>query len=119
MSYEIKGTVHHVGEENRITDKFANRLLVIHTTNTFKDKVYDKYTAIEFVNNKMEILEGVRAGQELVVKFDIDSREHKGKWYTSAKGFSVEIQVAPQKPITQTTNASIPPAPSDEGELPF
>lgn len=123
MSHEIKGTVYYVGPETMITERFSNRLLVIHTSRVYQEKVYDKYTAIEFANKQMERLEGIRKGQELVVKFDVESREHKGKWYTSARGYSVEIQVNPAANIPSASYAKkeeiASPPNYEEGELPF
>lgn len=82
---EIRGKVYEVGTTQKITDKFSSRAIVIETEGKYQKKV-----AIEFVNDKIDMLTAILAGDCVTIQFDIESREHKGRWYTSARGWKLE-----------------------------
>lgn len=82
----LEGTVRLVGEVETITEKFSKRLLVI--GNSFQTKAggtFEKNVAIEFSGEAMSLLDNVSVGQELEVQCEADSRESKGRYFTSIK----------------------------------
>lgn len=122
MGYSIKGEIHAITDEQRFSDKFAMRTLVLYTPETNRGEVYDKYLAIDFPNAAMSKLDGLRTGETVTAHFNIDSREHNGKWYTSARGWKVEINQdsAPTSAPAQTTQSPMMDPPmDDDSPLPF
>lgn len=70
----------------------------------------------------------IQAGEELIVSFDIDSREYNGRWYNDIRAWKVErvAQNAPQgAPYAQQASQAVPPPPMDfaasdsNDDLPF
>jgi hypothetical protein len=53
---------------------------------------------------------GIRAGQELTVSFDLESREYNGRWYTDVKAWQVTPADTGQPP-----DDDFGPPPLDDG----
>lgn len=71
------------------------------------DGEYPKTIAVDFWNSKLEEANKIPLGTTCKVKFDIESREYNGKWYTNCKGFFIETVGAAQ-PTTQAQQAYNP-----------
>lgn len=113
-----QGTIQFIGAKEQVTEKFAKRLLVI----GFKDGNYDKSLAIEFGNDKCDLLSGQTIGSTVNVSFNLESRAWGDKWFTSAKGWKCEA--VGQQPSTfnnsdgaKTDTAFGEPDPNEE--VPF
>ena len=59
---------------------------------------YPAVLAVEFFGKQAEKAEGVAAGDLVAVEFRLDSREWKGRYFTSASGFRCEV-VAARAPV--------------------
>ncbi|MGM9760720.1 MAG: DUF3127 domain-containing protein [Parabacteroides sp.] len=55
----------------------------------------------------------IQPGEELIVSFDIDSREYQGRWFTNINAWKVErpAAAAPQQPQPVAAPAAAPAAP--------
>lgn len=51
---------------------------------------YPRKVCIACWNDKADILKRLKAGDELRVAINIESREYNGKWYTDVKAWKVE-----------------------------
>lgn len=64
-------------------------------------------------------------GDELKITFDLESRESKGRWYTEAKAWKIDLldSSGTSKNISDKqelpSNHDIPPEPSELDDLPF
>lgn len=117
MSYTFKGVVTNVGDEQKISDKFRKKDLVVQ----YNGGKFPKTICFEFTNDRIDALENVRKGQEVEVSFDVESREWNGKFFTSARGWKVEV--AAGQSATPQAPAAVDAAPSvgsdDSDDLPF
>lgn len=83
---EIKGKVFLVEETQIIGSKeFKKRLLVIET-----DEQYSQKIPIDFVQDKVGLLDILQNGQEVVVSVNIRGSEYQGKYYVSFQGWQVK-----------------------------
>ena len=65
----------------------------------------------------------LKAGEEVTVSFDIESREYNGRWFTEVKAWTVRkgaaspvsVGVESEPPV----NVGLPPSPLPEDDLPF
>ena len=76
--------------------------------------------------DKSSMVANLKHGQEILVKFDLSSREYNGRWFTEAKAFAIEtgaVQAAPQQSaapvqsVQQQFNADVNQGGGDQ--LPF
>lgn len=87
MSNTFTGTVANVGHEEKISDNFSKRVLVVENT----EGKYPKTGVFEFVNKNMDALRGIQVGDVVNVHFEIDARQGRdGRWWPSIKGWKVE-----------------------------
>ena len=91
---------------------YTKRLVVI----GWKDRSYDRTMAVEFGGKKLDLADKLNIGDEIEVSFDVQSRESKGRWFTSAVGWQVETLAAGHAPEPQTTAKTKEP---DDGQIPF
>lgn len=116
---KISGVILKVEDAVQVTEKMSKRNLVL----TVGDK-YPETVAVEFVNDKADLLDGLAAGQDVVAYFNVRGREYNGRYYTNLSGWRVEAAGA--APASQPANhnpalraAAAPIASADDIELPF
>jgi hypothetical protein len=126
---EVTGTVKKVGEAQEITASFKKRELVITT-----EEQYPQHLAIEFVQDKTELLNSLQTGEKVTVGINLRGREWTSpqgevKYFNSIQGWRIDKgagagappQGAPQQASSGTgsTAPSMPPMPDDDDDLPF
>ena len=90
---EIKGKVFLVGETETIgTKDFKKRLLVVET-----DEQYSQKIPIDFVQDKVTLLDFITTGQEVVVSVNVRGNEYNGKYYVSLQGWQIAKNTTPEK----------------------
>lgn len=81
------GKVHKVGAEQKITDNFSKRQLVIDTGEKFAP-----YLPIDFTNKNMSLLDALNVGQEVTVLLNLGGRESKdGRYWPDISGWKIEL----------------------------
>jgi hypothetical protein len=125
MSFEIGGRLFHVAPEQSGQGKngtWTKQEFVIETTDQYPKKV-----CFTVWGEKTSALKSLKAGEEVKVSFDVESREYNGKWYSDLKAWRV-VSGSAAAPAPQRSNAapevgsSFEASPfdmSDEGDLPF
>lgn len=90
------------------------------------EEQYPKTVAVGFFNAKLDEVTKIPLGSTCKVKFDIESREWNGKWYTNLNGYGIEVQgvaASASQPQQQTNwDEPVPPLSQPEEEqddLPF
>lgn len=93
---------------------------VIETKTKFPKKI-----CFALWNDKAESF-NFKKGDDLKVTFDLESRESKGRWYTEAKAWKVEMlnaSTAAAQGIIERSDLSsgneLPPEPNELDDLPF
>jgi len=84
MTYEMTGTVKTVMEPQTFASGFCKREFVLDTGEKYNNEI-----KFECVKDKTALLDNVREGDELVVKFDVQGREYNGKYFVSLVAWGV------------------------------
>lgn len=114
MSYELTGKIKLIQEPKTFDSGFTKREMVV----IVEDGRYPQEINLEFVQDKVSLLESLKPGQEVTVTFDIRGREYNGRYFNNLQGWKVEVLGN----STGTTDEAPPfPTPSDFGEddIPF
>ena len=87
---EVHGKIKLVGDIQEITDSFSKRELVIVT-----QEQYPQTLCVEFVQDKMSLLDDFQEGQEVKIGINLRGREWKNpegkiKYFTSLQGWRIE-----------------------------
>ena len=87
---EVQGKIKLVGDIQEITDSFRKRELIIVT-----QEQYPQTLCIEFVQDKMSLLDDFQEAEEVKIGINIRGREWKNpegktKYFTSLQGWRIE-----------------------------
>lgn len=124
MSFDIKGTVKKIFDQQDFPSGFYKRDFVITTTEQYPQDL--KFSALK---EKSEQLNGIQEGSMVNVRFDLRGREYNGNFYVDLNAWRIEPMGAEsgagQESPPQQAAAPIPTAPPDfgpsgeEDDLPF
>ncbi len=106
---EVTGKIKVVGAEQQISASFRKRELVVTT-----DEQYPQSIMIEFVQDKVDLLNNYTVGEDVKVSINLGGREWvnpqgETKYFNSIKGWRIERLAAAQAPTPQS-----PPMPTAE-----
>ena len=87
MNYTIEGKVVVVTETTQITEKFAKREIVIET-----DDKYPQQVMLEFSQDKCQLLDECKVGDQVQIGFNIRGREWNGKYIKIDKSNETKIE---------------------------
>ncbi len=115
MAYELTGKIKLIFEPKTFNSGFTKREMVV----TVEDGKYPQEILIEFVQDKIALLDNLAPGQEVTVTFDIRGREYNGRYFNNLQGWRVESQAASAGP--DYAEAPPYPTPDDFGDsdIPF
>lgn len=86
-SFEMKEcTIDKIGSIEHITDSFRKRNLIIKTDS---DK-YPQTIVFEFVQDKVDLLDGFSVGDKVNVNFNLRGREWNEKVFNSLQAWSIK-----------------------------
>lgn len=109
MSYELKGTVKKVFDTWKSdTSEFYKREFVVTTGDQYPSDV--KFSALK---DKSEQLEGIKEGDNVLVRFDLRGREYNERYYVDLNAWKVE------KVAAEVSEAVDRKKPAAESDLPF
>ena len=125
---ELTGSIKLIQEEERISDRFKKRGLVLTT-----QEQYPQDIMIEFVQEKTELLDSFQQGQQVTISINIRGREWKSpngevKYFTSIQGWRIQKTEAEAPGMQQPMGGpkdTAPQAPApdlsdnDGDDLPF
>lgn len=78
------------------------------------DEQYPKKICANLWGDKIDMLSSINIGDDVVLSFNLESREYNGKWYTDVKAWKLEKQSVNQA-TTQSSPVTIPmPSDSDD-----
>lgn len=70
MSYEVTGTITKIKETNKVSDNFKKRSFWIET-----DETYPQMLELEFVQDKVDLIDKFAEGETVTVSFNIRGRK--------------------------------------------
>ena len=85
MAYELSGKIKLIQEAKTFDSGFTKREMVV----TVDDGRYPQDINLEFVQDKVSLLDALQPGQEVTVSFDIRGREYNGRYFNNLQGWKV------------------------------
>jgi Domain of unknown function (DUF3127) len=85
MAYELTGKIKLIQEPRTFDSGFSKREMVV----TVDDGRYPQDINLEFVQDRMAMLDSLQPGQEVTVSFDIRGREYNGRYFNNLQGWKV------------------------------
>jgi hypothetical protein len=86
MAYDLTGKIKLIQEAKTFDSGFTKREMVV----IVEDGKYPQEINLEFVQDKVALLETLQPGQEVTVTFDIRGREYNGRYFNNLQGWKVE-----------------------------
>jgi len=83
----IKGAIKLINPIKVISDNFSVREFVV----TTPDAKYPQDILFQTVNDKMDVLESLGAGQQVEVSYNVRGREFNGRYYNTLDAWKVQI----------------------------
>lgn len=88
MAYELSGKIKLIQEPKTFDSGFTKREMVV----IVEDGRYPQEINLEFVQDKVALLDSLQPGQEVTVSFDIRGREYNGRYFNNLQGWKVVTQ---------------------------
>ncbi len=85
MAYDLTGKVKLIQPVQTFGSGFTKREMVV----LVEDGKYPQEINLEFVQDKVGLLDNLQAGQEVMVTFDIRGREHNGRYFNNLQGWKI------------------------------
>ena len=113
---EITGKIKAIGATKEVSESFKSRELVIST-----DDQYVQHISIQFVQDKCDLLDKFKVGQNVTVGINIRGREWTSpqgeiKYFNTIQGWKINADVN-NVPVNNAEVVSQSPSP--EGDIPF
>ncbi len=118
MAYDLTGTIKLIQEPQTFASGFTKREMVV----TVEDGKYPQEINLEFVQDKVVLLDAVQVGQQVTVTFDIRGREYNGRYFNNLQAWRITADqpaapaVDDRPPIPDEAMA---PADVADDEIPF
>ena len=118
MAYELTGKIKIIQEAKTFDSGFTKREMVV----VVEDGKYPQEINLEFVQDKIALLDSLQVGQEVTVTFDIRGREYNGRYFNNLQGWKIstvgdEKTFTTQEPSSTTPNTG--PADFNDTDIPF
>jgi hypothetical protein len=121
MALSVKGRVNQILKSETGVSKagkeWNKQEFVIETDEQFPRKV-----CFTLFGDKTSLINGLSAGEEVEVAFNLESREYNGKWFHNINAWKIDkVQANPMPDsLPEYSMDDIPPeADQDAGDLPF
>ncbi len=114
MAYELSGKIKLIQDPKTFDSGFTKREMVV----IVEDGKYPQEINLEFVQDKVALLDSLQPGQQVTVSFDIRGREYNGRYFNNLQGWKV---VSASEDPGPASDDGYYPTPSDMGEddIPF
>jgi len=116
---QIEGKVKYIGTEQQVSAAFQKRELVVTT-----DEQYPQHILIEFTQDKCDLLNYYKVGQEVKVSINIRGREWTNpqgetKYFNSIQGWRIEKGERADAPPMPTPEPAPQFKDEEHDDLPF
>lgn len=88
MSYELTGKIKLIQETQTFNSGFTKREMVV----TVEDGNYPQDINLEFLKDKISLLDDLSVGQTVTVSFDIRGREYNGRYFNNLVGWKIQSE---------------------------
>jgi len=112
---EINGRIKSIGKTNNVSDSFRKREIVITTS-----EQYPQHLLLEFVQDKCEVLDGYKVGQDVEIGINLRGREWVNpegvtKYFNTIQGWKIKES---DDSDSETVIKQVNPVAQDD-DLPF
>lgn len=114
MAYELTGKIKLLQEPRTFDSGFTKREMVV----IVDDGRYPQEINLEFVQDKVSLLDDLQPGQTVTVSFDIRGREYNGRYFNNLQGWKVVTDDETQAGGS-TPPQDMPPADAYDDDIPF
>lgn len=122
MSLAVKGKIQEILKPesgvSRAGKEWNKQEFVIETEDQYPKKV-----CFTLFGDKTSLIDGLSAGQDVEVSFNVESREYNGRWFHNINAWKIETEAnnnVPEPP-PEFRMEDIPPEPAEDSanDLPF
>ena len=114
----MTGTVKLLQEPQTFSGGFTKRDIVL----SVQDGQYTQDVCIEFVQDKVVLLDTITVDQTITISFNIKGREYNGRYFNNLQGWRIATE-KPAQPkvdnVEQESNPTTPVGLDDFGDVPF
>jgi len=118
MAYDLTGKIKLIQDAQTFSSGFTKREVVV----TVEDGKFPHDINLEFLQDKVALLDTVAIGQEVKVSFDIRGREYNGRYFNNLVGWKIESESgsASGDGMPPISDADVPADLDDDGDvIPF
>ena len=118
MSYEMAGTVKLVTEPQTFSGGFTKREVIL----SVQDGQYTQDICIEFVQDRVALLDTVTANQKITISFNIKGREYNERYFNNLQGWRIETNSSEQpkeQEVKKESNTAAAGLPDYTDDIPF
>ena len=118
MNYEMTGSVKLLQEPQTFSGGFTKREVVLNV----QDGQYTQDICIEFIQDKVALLDTITIDQTITISFDIKGREYNGRYFNNLQGWRIMTAKSAQPKVENVKEESNPTTPvglDDFGDVPF
>jgi hypothetical protein len=116
VAYDLTGKIKLIQDAQTFESGFTKREMVV----IVEDGKYPQEINIEFIQDKVALLDSLQVGKEVTVTFDIRGREYNGRYFNNLQGWKI-VTIGDEAAITQGDQSHPYPEPSDfeMDDIPF
>jgi len=122
MALSVRGKIQQIlnpeSGVSRAGKEWKKQEFVIET-----EEQYPRKVCFTLFGDKLSLIDGLAAGQDVEVSFNIESREYNGKWFHNVNAWKIEKPATENLPDVppEFRMEDIPPEPEDDqaNDLPF
>ncbi len=119
MAYDLTGKIKLIQPAQTFSSGFTKREMVV----TVEDGKFPQDINLEFLQDKVGLLDTVEIGQEVKVSFDIRGREYNGRYFNNLVAWKIEASSGSASgfdDMPPLTDADVPADFEDDGDvIPF
>lgn len=118
MAYDLTGKIKLIQDAQTFGSGFTKREMVV----TVEDGKYPQDINLEFVQDKINLLDNLQVGQQVTVTFDLRGREYNGRYFNNLQGWKI-VAAGNENAYSPDDYSSAPPGNDSSGyiddDIPF
>jgi len=115
MACELSGKIKLIQAPQTFDSGFTKREMVV----VVEDGKYPQEISLEFVQDKVALLDNLQPGQDVKVSFDIRGREYKGRYFNNLQGWRIEVLGVAGDADNNTDTHYPEPSDFEDPDIPF
>jgi len=104
VAYDLTGKIKLIQDAQTFGSGFTKREMVV----TVEDGKYPQDINLEFVQDKISLLDNLQVGQQVTVTFDLRGREYNGRYFNNLQGWKI-VAAGNENAFAQDDYAPAPP----------